>query len=103
MVDNPRADPARPSRNWCGHPSAVHRWIWLPSVARSIVVAEDRVLGTRYRLLETIRQYGEQRLADCQETETMLTQHAHYYADLSAYSAEKSYGQTVDLDPADNH
>ncbi len=61
-------------------------------VARSLVVAEDRVLGTRYRLLETIRQYGEQRLADCQETETMLTQHAHYYADLSAYSAEKSYG-----------
>ena len=32
-------------------------------VARSLVVAEDSVLGTRYRLLETIRQYGEERLA----------------------------------------
>ena len=42
-------------------------------VSRSLVVAEDRPLGTRYRLLETIRQYGEQRLADCAETETMLT------------------------------
>ena len=33
-------------------------------VARSLVVAEDGDAGTRYRLLETIRQYGEERLAD---------------------------------------
>ena len=32
-------------------------------VARSLVIAEDTRLGTRYRLLETIRQYGEERLA----------------------------------------
>ena len=32
-------------------------------VARSLVVAEDRGLATRYRLLETIRQYAEERLA----------------------------------------
>ena len=31
-------------------------------VARSLVVAEDTGLETRYRLLETIRQYGEQHL-----------------------------------------
>ena len=37
-------------------------------VARSLVVAEDRGLGTRYRLLETIRQYGEERLAEWGET-----------------------------------
>ncbi len=61
-------------------------------VSRSLVVAEDRVDGTRYRLLETIRQYGEQRLADCHETDAMLTEHANYYADLSALSAENSYG-----------
>jgi len=30
-------------------------------VARSLVVAEDRGLATRYRLLETIRQYAEER------------------------------------------
>src|ERR1700751_4762783 len=29
-------------------------------VARSLVVAEDHGLRTRYRLLETIRQYGEE-------------------------------------------
>ena len=32
-------------------------------VARSLVVAEDGGQGTQYRLLETIRQYGEERLA----------------------------------------
>ena len=31
-------------------------------VARSLVVAEEKGLETRYRLLETIRQYGEERL-----------------------------------------
>jgi predicted ATPase len=31
-------------------------------VARSLVVAEEHGLETRYRLLETIRQYGEERL-----------------------------------------
>ena len=44
-------------------------------VARSLVVAEDRDMGTRYRLLETIRQYGEERLADCRETEAMQARH----------------------------
>ena len=61
-------------------------------VARSLVVAEDSGLGTRYRLLETIRQYGEERLADWGETETLLTRHAHFYADLSARAAEHFYG-----------
>ena len=61
-------------------------------VSRSLVVAEDRPLGTRYRLLETIRQYGEQRLADCAETEATLTAHARYYADLTSYASENSYG-----------
>src|SRR5204862_1884436 len=38
-------------------------------VARSLVVAEEHGPQTRYRLLETIRQYGEQRLNDAGETE----------------------------------
>ena len=44
-------------------------------VARSLVVAEDSDIGTRYRLLETIRQYGEERLADCGETEALQLRH----------------------------
>ena len=61
-------------------------------VARSLVVAEDRGLGTRYRLLETIRQYGEERLAAWGETEPILTAHSHFYAALLARAAERSYG-----------
>ena len=45
-------------------------------VARSLVVAEDGAQGTRYRLLETIRQYGEERLADWGETDTLVIRHA---------------------------
>ena len=61
-------------------------------VARSLVVAEDSDMGTRYRLLETIRQYGEERLADCGETEALQVRHFAFYAQFSAHAAEKTYG-----------
>ena len=61
-------------------------------VARSLVVAEDSDVGTRYRLLETIRQYGEERLADCGETAALQVRHAAFYAHFSAHAAEKTYG-----------
>jgi len=51
-------------------------------VARSLVVAEDTGIETRYRLLETIRQYGEQRLDHAGGTERWRACHAGYYADL---------------------
>jgi predicted ATPase/class 3 adenylate cyclase len=51
-------------------------------VARSLVVAEEHGPGTRYRLLETIRQYGEQRLNQAGETEQWRARHAGYYAGL---------------------
>jgi hypothetical protein len=51
-------------------------------VARSLVVAEEKGPVTRYRLLETIRQYGEQRLSEAGETERWRARHADYYADL---------------------
>jgi len=38
-------------------------------VARSLVVADDKGLETRYRLLETIRQYGEEHLEAAGEAE----------------------------------
>jgi predicted ATPase/class 3 adenylate cyclase len=61
-------------------------------VARSLVVAEDHDLGTRYRLLETIRQYGEERLAEWGETETLRIRHANFYAGLSARAAKRYHG-----------
>ncbi len=61
-------------------------------VARSLVVAEDSDMGTRYHLLETIRQYGEERLADCREAEALQARHVAFYAQFSAHAAEKTYG-----------
>jgi predicted ATPase len=51
-------------------------------VARSLVVTEEHGFETRYRLLETIRQYGEQRLTEIGETERWRARHASYYAGL---------------------
>ncbi len=48
-------------------------------VARSLVVAEEDGFETRYRLLETIRQYGEERLNETGETERWQARHADYY------------------------
>jgi predicted ATPase/class 3 adenylate cyclase len=51
-------------------------------VARSLVVAEERGPQTRYRLLETIRQYGEELLGQAGETDRWQARHASYYAAL---------------------
>jgi len=61
-------------------------------VSRSLVVAEDSDQGTRYRLLETIRQYGEEWLTDCGEVDELRLRHAHFYAELSARAAKNSHG-----------
>jgi len=51
-------------------------------VARSLVVAEEHGPGTRYRLLETIRQYGEEHLEEAGEAGRWRARHAGYYAGL---------------------
>ena len=51
-------------------------------VARSLLVAEEHGPQTRYRLLEPIRQYGEQRLDQAGQAERWRARHAGYYADL---------------------
>ena len=51
-------------------------------VARSLVVAEEKGLETRYRLLETIRQYAEEHLGQAGEADRWRARHATYYADL---------------------
>jgi predicted ATPase/class 3 adenylate cyclase len=51
-------------------------------VARSLAVAEEQGPETRYRLLETIRQYGEERLNEAGETGRWRARHAAYYASL---------------------
>ena len=57
-------------------------------VARSLVVAEDAPSGERrYRLLETIRQYAEERVDDAERAE-LRDRHADFYADFAETAAE---------------
>lgn len=49
-------------------------------VAKSLVVAERGGADTRYRLLETIREYGEEHLAETGVTESLRTAHSSFYA-----------------------
>jgi hypothetical protein len=48
-------------------------------VARSLVVTEEHGPETRYRLLETIRQYGEKHLTETGETDPWQARHGDYY------------------------
>jgi len=52
-------------------------------VAKSLVVAERAGPETRYRLLETIREYGEERLAENGETVALRARHAECYVELA--------------------
>jgi predicted ATPase len=66
-------------------------------VAKSLVVAEDDSLATRYRLLETIRQYGEERLDQDGETAGRRAAHAEYYARLGLATGKELEGpQQID-------
>ena len=51
-------------------------------VARSMVLAMDAENVTRYRLLETLRQFGEERLLASGETLVTRQRHARYFADF---------------------
>ncbi|MEV8533386.1 NB-ARC domain-containing protein [Streptomyces sp. NPDC051211] len=52
-------------------------------VAKSVVRQTDlRGKGTRYRLLDTIREYGHGWLAALDEVRTLADRHAHWYAQL---------------------
>ena len=57
-------------------------------VARSLVVAEDAPSGERrYRLLETIRQYAEERVDDAERAE-LRDRHADFYVDFAETAAD---------------
>ncbi|HEX5073062.1 MAG TPA: BTAD domain-containing putative transcriptional regulator [Gemmatimonadaceae bacterium] len=48
-------------------------------VDKSLVMVEDRLDEARYHLLETIRQYGRERLDESAESRAVLSRHADYY------------------------
>jgi non-specific serine/threonine protein kinase len=52
-------------------------------IEKSLVVMEQRRVEARYRLLETIRQYGQDKLQECGEASTMRRHHRDWYARLA--------------------
>ena len=61
-------------------------------VAQSLVVAERDGPDTRYRLLETIREYGEERLAEHDETARLRQSHAEHFVVLGSELSDQMVG-----------
>jgi predicted ATPase/DNA-binding SARP family transcriptional activator len=51
-------------------------------VDRSLVVADHRH-GARFRMLETLRHYGRERLAEADEADRVATAHARYFTEVA--------------------
>jgi hypothetical protein len=66
-------------------------------VARSLVAAEEHDTESRYRLLETIRQYCEERLDEAGETERWRACHADYYAGLLTQIRDHAHDPSQDV------
>ncbi|HLY27967.1 MAG TPA: adenylate/guanylate cyclase domain-containing protein [Aggregatilineales bacterium] len=62
---------------------------WLPQlVNKSLVTVDDSGPETRYRLLETIRQYARDRLFEANEAAAARDQHLHYFLTFTAQADE---------------
>lgn len=53
-------------------------------VDKSLVVADDTGDGMRYRLLETVRQYAQEKLGESGEADEVRTRHRDYYTATAA-------------------
>ncbi|MFE7837329.1 LuxR C-terminal-related transcriptional regulator [Streptomyces sp. NPDC057474] len=61
-------------------------------VAQSVVLATEHEGLTHYRLLETIRQYGRQRLVESGEEQRLLLRHRDFFLGLAERLAEGWFG-----------
>jgi predicted ATPase/class 3 adenylate cyclase len=61
-------------------------------VDKSLVISEELNGSARYRILESIRQYGRDRLMDADETSTLGEKHFHYYLDMAESAEPKLQG-----------
>ena len=61
-------------------------------VDRSMVLAEPGRDGTRYRLLETLRQFGETQLLDADQTDEIRGLHARWYAEFAQKAGSGAKG-----------
>jgi predicted ATPase/class 3 adenylate cyclase/DNA-binding CsgD family transcriptional regulator len=68
-------------------------------VDKSLVVADDSRGRTRYRLLETVRQYAQEKLGESGEADAVRTRHRDYYTALAALldaPAGSNYEQRIE-------
>ncbi|QFY09716.1 LuxR family transcriptional regulator [Nonomuraea phyllanthi] len=61
-------------------------------VDKSVLMREGHPGGVRYRMLETLRQYGRQRLADSGAETELQARHRRYYRDLAARARAEVFG-----------
>jgi predicted ATPase/class 3 adenylate cyclase/DNA-binding CsgD family transcriptional regulator len=69
-------------------------------VDKSIVVAEDSRGRTRYRLLETVRQYAAEKLGESGEGDTVRSRHRDHYTAMAAQLDSPLNGQERLIDQA---
>ncbi len=68
-------------------------------VDKSLVIAENSSGRTRYRLLETVRQYAQEKLGESGEAEAVRTRHRDHYTAMAALldaPARTDYQQRVE-------
>jgi predicted ATPase/class 3 adenylate cyclase len=68
-------------------------------VDKSLVVAENTSGTTRYRLLETVRQYAQEKLGESGEAEAVRSRHRDHYTSMAALldaPARSDYHQRVE-------
>jgi predicted ATPase len=64
-------------------------------VDKSMLLAEPAGDHTRYRLLETLRQYGQARLAEEDDSASTAVRHAAFYADEANWRSERALASDV--------
>ncbi|WP_245765010.1 ATP-binding protein [Nonomuraea jiangxiensis] len=61
-------------------------------VEKSVLVREDHRGGVRYRMLETLREYGRERLVASGREEVLRRRHAGYYRELAKQARAQVFG-----------
>ena len=71
-------------------------------VDKSLIVADESKLGTRYRLLETVRQYAQEKLHESREGDEVRGRHRdHYTAAVSLLDGPASSGHERCIEQAE--
>ncbi|HTY27203.1 MAG TPA: LuxR C-terminal-related transcriptional regulator, partial [Mycobacterium sp.] len=66
-------------------------------VDKSLVVADDTGAGMRYRLLETVRQYAQEKLGESGEADEVRTRHRDYYTRTAAELESRGHARDDEL------